>query len=776
MMRLLVALLAFTVVLLAQDKNPLHGNKDAIEAGRGQFRIYCGPCHGIAAQGGRGPDLTTGSYASGNADEQVFKTISDGIAGTEMAAYGDRFDTDGIWRMVSYLRSVSGKPAPNLKGDRANGEKLFWGRGGCGACHRVGERGSRMGPELTKVGRQRSVGYIRESIVAPNASLTPGYNTVRIVLHDGRTLAGVQKGFDAFSAQIMDMQERYHSYLREEVRSISREYKSMMPGNYSRLFSEQEVTDMVLYMANLRGDGAAVPARLPAGPIGNDRLQQAQRENNSWLMYGKNFGAWRYADLSQIDTSNVAKLTPVWTFQTGVNGKNETTPIVDTGLMYITGPSNHAWALDLKTGRPYWHYSKIVPSGVNACCGQVNRGFAALGDRLFKVNMEASLVALDAKTGQKIWETTIDDFKRGYSATVAPLAVKNLIVVGIAGAEFGIRGFIDAYDADTGKRVWRFWTVPAPGEPGSNTWGGESWKQGGGSTWITGSYDPELDTIYWGTGNPGPDFNGDVRPGDNLYTCALVALDANTGKLKWHYQFTPHDVHDWDATSDPVLLDIGHEGKRVKAVVMANRNGYYYALDRSSGKLLTAKAYTQVSWADGINMTTGKPNVIPGQDPTEQGNRSCPTIGGGHNWQATTYSPKADLYYFNTTDGCQLYFKYGQEYVDGLWYQASTVAPIPEEPSSGSIVALKPNSGDVAWKFELTSGPSSGLLSTAGGLVFGGDREGYLFALDAATGKALWRHQTGGVIIAPPITYDFGGRQYIAVAAGSSIVTFALSK
>ena len=516
----------------------------------------------------------------------------------------------------------------------------------------------------------------------------------------------------------------------------------------------------------------ALPAA-GAGPVSSRELLDAHADADAWLLYGRNYAGWRHVELDQINAANVARLSPAWIFQTGVGGKHETTPLVRDGVMYATGPSNWAWALDLASGRPLWRYSKQAPPGVNVCCGQVNRGFAMLGDRLYKVNLEATLVALDSKTGQLIWETTIDDVKRGYSATVAPLAVKNLILVGIAGAEFGVRGFIDAYDAMTGKRAWRFWTVPSPDEPGGHTWGGDSWKRGGGSTWITGTYDPELNLVYWGTGNPGPDFDGDVRPGDNLYTCSLVALDADTGKLKWHFQYTPHDVHDWDSTSDPVLLDIDHDGRKVKAVIMANRNGYYYALERATGKFLLARSYTQVSWAGGI-ASDGKPILAPGQEPTEQGNKSCPGIGGGHNWQATAYNPRAGLYYFTSTDGCQTYYKTHQDYVDGLWYQASTTAPIPEEPASGSVLALEPGTGKTRWRFEMASAPTSGLLSTAGGLVFGGDREGYVFALEALSGKVLWKFQAGGTVIAPPVSYLFRGKQYLAVAAGSAILTFAI--
>jgi alcohol dehydrogenase (cytochrome c) len=490
-----------------------------------------------------------------------------------------------------------------------------------------------------------------------------------------------------------------------------------------------------------------------------------------WVHYGKDPAGRRFSELTQIHAGNVAQLVPTWMFQTGVLGKHEATPLVRDGVMYVTGPENHAWALDAATGRPLWRYAKRMPVGLNVCCGLVNRGFAMLDDRLFKVNLQNTLVALDTKTGSVLWESPIEDHRKGYSSTVAPLIAKNLVVVGIAGAEFGTRGFIDAYDAKSGKRAWRFWTVPAPGEEGGKTWA-SGWERGGGSTWVTGTYDPELNLIYWGTGNPGPDMDGDVRPGDNLYTCSLVALDADTGKRKWHFQFTPHDVHDWDATEDPVLLDIERGGAKVKAVVMANRNGFFYALDRVTGELLAAKPYTEVSWASGVDRR-GRPILIPGQDPTEEGNKACPGGGGGHNWQPTAFSPQTGLYYFGSTDGCHVYYKTNQEYVEGQWYQASTFSGDATFPK-GSIVALNPATGDAKWRFPMVTPPSSGVLATAGGLLFSGDRDGYFFALDAKSGKPLWRFPTGGMIIAGPITWSLGGKQFVTVAAGSTILTFGL--
>ncbi|MBV8818837.1 MAG: PQQ-binding-like beta-propeller repeat protein, partial [Acidobacteriaceae bacterium] len=318
-------------------------------------------------------------------------------------------------------------------------------------------------------------------------------------------------------------------------------------------------------------------------------------ESGDWPTYGKNHAGWRYSELDAINTGNIAQLTPAWIRQFGSNGGNETTPIVVDGMMYLTGSGNTAWALDARTGHPIWSYRKPAPSGLNLCCGQVNRGFAKIGDSLFKVNIEGTVVALDAKSGTVLWESKQADYKKGYSATAAPLAVKNMVVVGIAGAEFGTRGFVEAYDSKTGERRWRFYTVAAEDDPGAKTWSGDAWKRGGGSTWITGTYDAELNLIYWGTGNPGPDMNGDVRPGDNLYTCSMIALDADTGKLKWHFQFTPHDTHDWDAISDPVLADLTIGGKRVKALIQANRNGFFYALDRTNGKFLHARPYTKVT-------------------------------------------------------------------------------------------------------------------------------------------------------------------------------------
>ncbi|HWB83449.1 MAG TPA: PQQ-dependent dehydrogenase, methanol/ethanol family [Bryobacteraceae bacterium] len=516
----------------------------------------------------------------------------------------------------------------------------------------------------------------------------------------------------------------------------------------------------------------AAVAALAGDSVTFETLVKAQDDPASWLSYGKNYSGWRYSPLAQIDASNIAHLAPAWILATGARGGNETTPIVLDDMMYLTGPSNAAWAVDLLTGRKVWSYSKDAPLGLGLCCGQVNRGFAILGDRLFKVNIQSTLVALDRKSGKVLWETTVDDYKKGYSSTAAPLVVKDMVITGTAGAEWGIRGYVDAYDAATGKRWWRFYTVPGKGEPGAGTWGGDSYKNGGGSTWITGTYDPELNLIFWGIGNPGPDMDGDVRPGDNLYTCSLVALDADTGKLKWHFQFTPHDVHDWDAVADPVLMDLTVGGKKVRAVGQANRNGFYYLLDRTNGKLLTAKAYTKVNWADGIG-PDGRPILIPNREPTEAGTLVCPGLGGGHNWEATAYSQRTGLYYFGSTDGCQIFTRSRQQFVEGLEYQAGDAEAPPKQVNSGSIIAVDPSTGQTKWRYEMIHRPA-GLLATGGNLIFAGDTDGYLIALDAVTGKVIWHFQTGAEIKAPPISYSLRGTQYIAITAGPNLLAFKL--
>jgi alcohol dehydrogenase (cytochrome c) len=440
----------------------------------------------------------------------------------------------------------------------------------------------------------------------------------------------------------------------------------------------------------------------------------------------------------------------------------------------MTGPNNTAWAIDARTGRQIWSYRRNLPDRLVVCCGWVNRGFGVLGERLFMTTLDAHLVALDMKTGQVIWDVVIDEYKRGYSGTVAPLIVKDKVIIGIAGAEYGVRGFIDAYEAGTGKRAWRFWTVPGPGEPGFDTWPKDTkaWERGGGSTWVTGSYDPEQNLTFWGTGNPSPDLYGDVRKGDNLYTDSVVALDADTGKLRWHFQFTPHDTHDWDAVQVPVLVDLPVNGVPRKLMLFANRNGFYYTLDRTNGALVVAKPFVKTTWATEVD-SAGRPRVLPGTDPTADGVVACPDIAGGTNFQSPSFNPKTGLLYVTAREVCATYYSWEQEFQEGQYYFGGAGQRFGGRGYS-ALRAIDPLTAMVKWEFKYFTPSMAGTLSTESGLVFGGDMDGNLMAFDAATGKNLWHFQTGAALYAAPVTFMLDGKQHVLMPAGTTLFAFAL--
>jgi alcohol dehydrogenase (cytochrome c) len=510
--------------------------------------------------------------------------------------------------------------------------------------------------------------------------------------------------------------------------------------------------------------------------VTSDRLVNASREPQQWLTYSGNYNGQRYSPLTQINRTNVQRLALQWVFQTGVKGAHETTPLVIDGIMYVTTPENHAFALDIRSGRPLWHYQRNLPKTMSLCCGPQNRGLAALGDKLFMATLDAHVVALDSKTGNVLWDTASAEADKGYSFTVAPLAVNDKVIVGVAGGEYGVRGFIDAYDAQTGERAWRFYTIPEGGEPGSETWKGDSWQRGGSPAWVTGSYDPVARTVYWGTGNPGPQMYGANREGDNLYSDSLVALDVDTGKLKWYFQFTPHDVHDWDSTHVPVLFDETIDGKPRKLVAVANRNGFFYVLDRTDGKFLFAKAYTEVSWAKEIG-ANGRPVLLPNTDPTAEGNRVCPGGIGGANWHSPSYSPQTHLFYVFSKEQCDTFMADDEgepRHRPGRLYIGSAFFAPPKESDWSAVRALDPTSGKVRWEFKHFSGAWAGVFSTAGGLVFSGDGQGNFIALDAATGSDLWHVMLGAPIQTAAISYSVDNKQYVTIAAGSALFTFAL--
>jgi len=507
-----------------------------------------------------------------------------------------------------------------------------------------------------------------------------------------------------------------------------------------------------------------------------ERLLNASKENGNWMTYSGSYSGWRYSSLEQIRRENASKLRVRWVYQMPTTHVVETTPLVVDGVMYISEPPSNVVAVDAATGRPYWRYRRVLPKKINVCCGQVNRGVAALGDRVFVGTVDAHLVALDARTGAVLWDVEVADYRTGHAITAAPLAIKDMIICGISGGEYGIRGFLDAYDAATGKRRWRFWTVSEPGQPGAESWSGDSWKTGGGPTWVTGSYDPEQNLIIWGTGNPSPDWNGDSRLGDNLYTDSAIALDADTGKLKWYFQFVPHDVHDWDAVQVPVLVDGEWQGQPRKLVYWAHRNGFYYVLDRETGKFLFGKPFATQTWAKGLD-SNGRPIRLPNIDPSPTGTYLWPGVQGATNWYSPSYNPLARLFYLAVWENRSVYRKGEQEYTPGNRYIGSVpLIDLPDEPGYGAIRALNPKTGERVWEYKLHTKPWAGVLSTAGKLVFGGSDEGYFFALDADAGKEVWRQNIGGIIRSNPVTYLSHGKQIVAIAAGSAIFAFELGE
>lgn len=511
-------------------------------------------------------------------------------------------------------------------------------------------------------------------------------------------------------------------------------------------------------------------ASVASAQVTSDRLLNASKEPQNWLTYNGDYAGRRFSSLEQINAGNVPQLIPKWAYQTMAGGKFETTPLVVDGILYGTGQDDRAFALDAHTGRPIWQYQRNLPDDIRPCCGRVNRGFAMLGDRLFMGTLDAHVVALDAKTGNVLWDTPAIEYTKGYSFTLAPLVIKNLVLVGVSGGEYGIRGFIDAYDPATGERKWRFYTIPAPGEPGSSSWEGDSWKIGGSPAWITGTYDPETNTTFWTTGNPSPSNRGIGRSGDNLYSNSLLALDPDTGKLKWYFQFTRHDEHDYDATQIPVMVNDGDR----KVILQANRNGFFYLIDRTTGKLLHADSYAKVSWSKEKD-ASGAPVPAKDASPTPEGNRVCPGAAGATNWMSPTYDPQTKLFYVTAREQCDVFSTAPQPYNAGHAYYGSAYFPNEDAaPFYGALRALDPDTGKIKWEWKHPSPTWSGVLSTAGGLVFTGDAEGNFIALDAATGKALWHFQCGASVYSAPMTYAINGKQYVAVAAGSTLFTFGL--
>jgi alcohol dehydrogenase (cytochrome c) len=677
--------------------------------------------------------------------------------------------------LVAYVNELRSPAADNpAPGDAGAGERFFFGGGNCAPCHAVRGRGGWIGPDLSDLGRRRSLSEIEKALKDPGRRVSPGFEVVTVRLRSGDSIKGLLKNESTFDAQVQGLDGRMHLLARNEISAIDREKTPLMPAVAA---STPELPDLLAYLSRLSGvaPDAAAPASA-ALPGAVSFAQIADPKPGDWPTYHGLLTGNRHSRLDQINASNVAGLAARWSFTIGSSRKLEVTPIVVDGVMYVTAV-NEAHALDARTGREIWQFSRPRSKGLSGdAAGGINRGVAILGDRVFMVTDNAHLLALHRLTGSLLWEVEIADSHQNYGATSAPLVVNDLVISGTSGGDEGVRGFVAAYKASTGERVWRFWTVPAPGEPLADTWKGKAIEHPCASAWLTGTYDVETNLLFWTTGNPCPDYNGDERIGDNLYANSVVALDPETGKLRWYFQYTPHDLHDWDSTQTAMVVDAEFEGKPRKLLLHANRSGYFYVLDRTNGEFLRATPFVQkLTWAKGIG-ANGRPIVNPDAVPTPQGTKACPSVDGATNWFSNAYNPATGLFYLMALEKCNIYTKAEAVWTPGESYYGGDTRNVPDEQGQKFLRAIDLQTGKIAWEVPQTGGANSwgGVLSTVGGVVFFCEDSGAFAAVDAKTGKLLWHFQTSELWKASPMTYLAGGKQYVAVAAGSDVLAFAL--
>ena len=737
------------------------------------YASQCAGCHGADAHGtDRGPGLAASKSVRARPFSQLRTFIRRGAPAAGMPGFD--LPPGQLDALTALLLSLNAPAADSVAvGDAAAGKQFFVGKGQCASCHMVRGGGHAVGPDLSDAGARMTVDELRQALLEPSAHIAPGFGTVSVKLKDGRTLRGFAKSRSNFDIGVLDLEGRFHSLPEGQVAAIESEKQSLMQPVKA---GPDELRDLIAYLGRLTGIKPDTPADAgPAGSHGIDFSRLVDPNPGDWLSYNGKLGGNRFSELTQINTSNVSKLGLKWTFAIPLwaqllpdtpyfveNMKYfglETTPLVADGVMYVTGP-HQAIALDARTGRPIWRYARSRTPGLvgDASLG-TNRGAAMLGDKIFMVTDNAHLIALNRITGALVWEAVMPEEAQHYGSTVAPLVVKDLVVAGVSGGDWGIRGFLAAYRASTGERVWRFWTVPDKGEPGYETWRGKHPALGGGSTWLTGSYDSETDTIFWPTATPFPNTDDRDRPGDNLFTESILALNPDTGKLKWHYQFTPHDVHVWDATEPSVVVNTTYRGRDRKLLLHADRNGFFYVFDRTNGELLLAKNFVEVTWASGIG-PDGRPQLLPEKD------LSCPE--DATNWNATAFSPTTRLYYLMALEKCVPHV------LPGAWKKE----PPRVKPGNKYVRALDIETGKTVWEIPLT-GPVegkrwAGVLATAGGILLYPDPNGDLVALDQKDGKYLWHIPTNETVKSAPITFTVDGHQYVAVAAGANILCFGL--
>ncbi len=762
----------FLGVLLSTASSHAQG----IEAGKKQFEALCAGCHGADGGGGEHARSIVDMRRRGeeSAGRSLRETVGKGIPDSGMPAFPlPKAELDALVTFIGALRAPAAEhPTP---GNAEAGGRFFRAKGDCVRCHMIRGQGGTLGPDLSNVASVRRLGLIEQALRRPDTLSTPGYRPVTVRLRDGQTLRGLAKNESGYDLQLQALDGTLHFLSRERIAEETQEQKSLMPAVQA---TNSEMRDLLAFLTRLTGGApiAAAVSRVKESPGGIPFSEIVEPREGNWPTYNGLLGGNRHSSLDQINTGNVVRLAAKWMFPIADSRRLEVTPVVVNGVMYVT-TANQAYALDALSGRQVWHYARPLTKGVigDAASG-INRGVAVLGDKVFLATDNAHLLALNRFSGQLVWETEIADYRRHYGTTAAPLVVKNLVLSGTSGGDEGARGFEAAFDAETGKEVWRFWNMPAPGEPGSETWVGRAIEHGCVTGWLTGTYDPDTDLVYWPTGNPCPDYNGDERKGDNLYASSVVALEAQTGKLRWYFQFTPHDLHDWDAAQTPVLFDAQFRGRPRKLLAQANRNGFFYVLDRVTGEYLLGEPFVhKLTWARGID-PKGRPEVLPDSEPTPEGTKVCPAVIGATNWMSTAYNPATGLFYVNALESCNIYTKSSAWWEPGKSFYGGTTLRVPGETGEKFLRAIDIQTGKIAWELPqiTTASGLGGVLSTAGGLVFFGDDSGAFAAVDAKSGKPLWHFHTSQAWHASPMTYMVGGKQYVAVATGSQIVAFAL--
>jgi PQQ-dependent dehydrogenase (methanol/ethanol family) len=738
------------------------------DSGEVRFTQLCAGCHGDGAKGGdRAPALAGNRSLRSRTEAQIHDIIRNGTPAGMPAFPLPEQQLHELAHWVHLLNASAYDAKP--PGDTAAGERFFFGNGRCATCHMVHGRGKTNGPDLSDVGRQLTLNEIEQTLIDPTSQMgtrssagCPGWafcpqqpwRVVNVHLRNGSALRGFARSRGKHDLQLQTFDGQIHLLMESDYGEVTPEEKSFMPPLHA---ATEERRNLLAYLSSLGG--------VTPGPLASEAAIDYVRrpKEGAWPSYNGNLNGNRYSALDAIDTQNVGRLQLKWSYSLPSSGL-QTTPVVSDGIMYVTAP-NQVCALDSGSGREIWCYTRTE----NAASNRPNRGVAVVGDRVFFASGDAHLICLNRVTGGVMWEVKMPETAGRYESTAAPLVVGDLVICGVAGGDTPLRGFLAAYKVTTGVQVWRFWTVPQRGEPGSETWNGSALETGGGATWVTGSYDIETDTLFWATGNPYPATDGDSRTGVNLYTNCVLALDPKTGKLRWYFQFTPHDLHDWDATEPLVLVNAAFQGRMRKLLLQANRNGFFYVLDRTNGEFLLAKPFVKkLNWASGIG-PEGSPQLLPANQTTKSGMKTCPAVRGATNWYSTSFNPTTRLFYVMAVEECSIY----RRAQDG-GYEGDHDASSPGERY---LRAIHLDDGKIAWEIPQIGAPEanySGVLSTGGNLIFYGETGGSFAALDAKTGRNLWHFETGAQWKASPMTYMMRGKQYVAIAAGATIMAFTL--